>query len=974
MNRRVFLSHTTEIRDYPEGLSFLNAAMDGVRQAGWVAVEMQDFLPSRGPTAAELERKIESCDVFFGILGFKWGAEVPGHAGKSYCKYESDFAQRAGKDCRFFLVGENAVGFPVGYVDWIPRGELEKQKAYREEIKGRICAIVRNPTTLQMEINRTLVEIEPPPPPKERLTKKDLQPNIDAYLRYLSVENYDQAWKCFRAGLNEQLDLILNDNDEHLQLIRKLFREDIDSEPPLSSRENKAAALNALARAYKNVGEPRKAVQIYKRQLALLTGGDEPHVKGLAFLANALRLTGDLSEAEDTARKMLAEAAKSDLPKWQAYALYWNGILYANRGAMDQGLLLLRQAQVLFEASFAPDDPNYAEGVARTYAHLAQIELWLGHPKVALGFAREAVQLEPLHRQPRELIFARRLSGMANLALGNLEVAKAELDKARDDARKSRYLEEELAASIGLAEHARIKRRYTAARQLLDEVERGRLESGGYALLLSDFDNARSQVYRDEGNRDEAVEAAKRALKEAWCDGPSFCYYWGLERARKHLVELGVPPLEIPEAKVLHPERQLYISTLLNRKWIDEQQIRRAELRTEFTERLHTVTGPYRYAPTKFVQMFKEDWPAIRSVVTGKEVSVKPQFIEIHVGHPCNLSCSYCRDELRKDVPGKQQRLSRNRLLKVIDSIRELNNGAFVRFSGLIGEPLVHREIVDVFEAANARCLGWGLTTNGILMKGDGLQTALLGARYVHVSVDAGSDETYQHLKRGKPGDFEIVINNIALLREARERIGKGPEIVVSFLLQEENYSELRSLAERVKAIAVDSLEVKMQHFDERRMMSQKAVAEVYDAIDQMSRDLSDDKFRIIVVQGRDEAFRKIQPDAQPISFKKCYAGLLGLNHTIDPAGTVWACCQYYQNTLGSLGNIKEKSLESIWTGPVRRTKLKVNPTGVCVNCSPSDEFVNKFVHFLQEAHERDDSFLDWIEKEVAAIWPKEVR
>ena len=372
--------------------------------------------------------------------------------------------------------------------------------------------------------------------------------------------------------------------------------------------------------------------------------------------------------------------------------------------------------------------------------------------------------------------------------------------------------------------------------------------------------------------------------------------------------------------------------------------------------------------------MFKEDWPAIRRVVTGKEVSVKPQFIEIHVGHPCNLSCSYCRDELRKDVPGKEQRLSRNRLLKVINSIWELNKGAFVRFSGLIGEPLVHREIVDVFEAANARGLRWGLTTNGILMKGDGLRTALLSAKYIHVSVDAGSDETYQHLKRGKPGDFENVINNIALLREARGRIGEGPEIVVSFLLQEENYSELRSLAERAKAIAVDSLEVKMQHFDARRMMSRKAVAEVYDAIDQMSRDLSDDKFRIIVVQGRDEAFRKIQPDAQPISFKKCYAGLLGLNHTIDPAGTVWACCQYYQKTLGSFGNIKEKSLESIWTGPVRRTKLEVNPTGVCVNCSPSDEFVNKFVHFLQEAHERDDSFLDWIEKEVAAIWPKEVR
>jgi hypothetical protein len=55
-----------------------------------------------------------------------------------------------------------------------------------------------------------------------------------------------------------------------------------------------------------------------------------------------------------------------------------------------------------------------------------------------------------------------------------------------------------------------------------------------------------AQIERDAGDRRAAVEAAMRAYRLAWCDGPPFAYHWGLEKARRQLQELGVAEPEMP--------------------------------------------------------------------------------------------------------------------------------------------------------------------------------------------------------------------------------------------------------------------------------------------------------------------------------------------------------------------------------------------------------------------------------------------
>jgi hypothetical protein len=47
-------------------------------------------------------------------------------------------------------------------------------------------------------------------------------------------------------------------------------------------------------------------------------------------------------------------------------------------------------------------------------------------------------------------------------------------------------------------------------------------------------------------NTAAAIEAATKAYRLAWCDGPPFAYHRGLVAARKHLQELGAPEPSMP--------------------------------------------------------------------------------------------------------------------------------------------------------------------------------------------------------------------------------------------------------------------------------------------------------------------------------------------------------------------------------------------------------------------------------------------
>jgi Domain of unknown function (DUF4062) len=157
----VFLSHTSELREFPRGASYVAAAERAVSAAGHVIVDMANFPAADLPAAQLCAGRVRGCDVYVGVLGTRYGSPVRDMPQVSYTELEFDTATEARLPRLVFLLdtGADDVRIPLSML--IDREFGDRQDAFRGRVRdsGLVTGSFASPAGLGQLVERSLREL-----------------------------------------------------------------------------------------------------------------------------------------------------------------------------------------------------------------------------------------------------------------------------------------------------------------------------------------------------------------------------------------------------------------------------------------------------------------------------------------------------------------------------------------------------------------------------------------------------------------------------------------------------------------------------------------------------------------------------------------------------------------------------------------------------------------------------------------------
>jgi radical SAM protein with 4Fe4S-binding SPASM domain len=302
--------------------------------------------------------------------------------------------------------------------------------------------------------------------------------------------------------------------------------------------------------------------------------------------------------------------------------------------------------------------------------------------------------------------------------------------------------------------------------------------------------------------------------------------------------------------------------------------------------------------------------PRLHEWLKGK--TIYPIYVEISPSGTCNHRCRFCA----LDFMEYQKRFLDT--VKLKERLTEMGYLGIksVMFAGE-GEPLLHDQIGEIIAHTKNAGIDVAITTNGVNFKGHVAEKILENVEWLKVSFNGGTPRTYAQIHRGRPSDFDIVLENLSKAVKKKHENGSNCTLGMQMLLLPENAHEARQLAVICKNIGLDYLVIKpYSHHPLSRTTSYKSID--YDQYLNLSDDLktvNTDEFKVIF---RINAMQKTSSAKR--RFRHCLA--LPFWTYIDAEGYLWGCSNFLGDENFRLGSIYESSFEEIWLGPKRQLLL----------------------------------------------------
>jgi len=268
--------------------------------------------------------------------------------------------------------------------------------------------------------------------------------------------------------------------------------------------------------------------------------------------------------------------------------------------------------------------------------------------------------------------------------------------------------------------------------------------------------------------------------------------------------------------------------------------------------------------------LYSEWYKAILAWRDGKRDNPFPP-IEVSLDpiHACQLMCEHCNAHryLTKDIPGSK-RMTDEHIINLTNFLATWGVKAICWGGG--GEPSLHTKLGDCLELSHNRGVKNSLATNGINYDRDLIRQAVKTCRWIGVSVDASTKETY---KIGRKADkFSIAVHNLRDMVREVKRQKTNCDVSFKFLIFDYNQHEIYAACKLAKKLGVRDFHARPADWRHQGLGDWRKKQSIYNLNlirEQFERchKLESHKFRVFTVT------HKFNDDFTPKRiFEKCWA------------------------------------------------------------------------------------------------------
>lgn len=295
----------------------------------------------------------------------------------------------------------------------------------------------------------------------------------------------------------------------------------------------------------------------------------------------------------------------------------------------------------------------------------------------------------------------------------------------------------------------------------------------------------------------------------------------------------------------------------------------------------------------------------------------------------CNLACKHCSLYSGPHVD-RSNELTAEQASRLITQMAEVGVNA-CRITG--GEPLVRKDIYEIFRMLHVNEIPFTLETNGVLLTQKNvsqLRRTVDSILAVAVSLDGARKKTHEWL-RGK-NTFTVTLESIERLVDSEIPTG------ISFTVHRGNLSEIDDICELSEKLGIQNL-----RFEFMNRIGRAESIDSYVLSPTERHDVVKDIVRLASNEGEVTITLAVPPalvSIKGMSENRIYVGV-GCNFPVMgilPNGDLSVCCLAYDKKELIVGNIKEGSLREVWLENDRLEKFckMVDPLlleGVCAKC-----------------------------------------